>query len=100
MYGEARFNKNDFPRNTYIRIIGVKEMPEKIILEKIFQPFYRINVDSEMGGTGLGLSITRNLVEMLDGSIKVESVDGKGSTFSFTLPVDRNTGKKTDRAES
>ena len=41
----------------------------------------------QYGGTGLGLSVTRQLVELHGGEIKVESELGKGSTFSFTLPV-------------
>ncbi|HLL73685.1 MAG TPA: sensor histidine kinase [Pyrinomonadaceae bacterium] len=41
-------------------------------------------------GTGLGLYITRQLVELHGGQIKVDSQEGKGSTFSFTIPIDKS----------
>lgn len=41
-------------------------------------------------GTGLGLAITRKLVDLHGGSIRVNSVPGKSTTFTFTLPLDRN----------
>jgi signal transduction histidine kinase len=57
--------------------------------EKIFHKFYQV---SEAGGlkpkgTGLGLAISKSLVEMHGGKIWVESEEGRGSTFSFTLPL-------------
>jgi signal transduction histidine kinase len=57
--------------------------------EKIFDRFFRVE-DSEIQevpGTGLGLAIVRSLVEMHGGQIDVESTLGKGSTFTFTVPV-------------
>jgi signal transduction histidine kinase len=57
--------------------------------EKIFDRFYRAE-DSEVQripGTGLGLAIVRSLIDMHGGRLKVESELGKGSTFTFNLPV-------------
>ncbi len=53
----------------------------------IFDVFYRVNRDSK--GSGLGLSIVKKIVESNGGKTWVESVYGKGSTFSFTLPKQR-----------
>jgi PAS domain S-box-containing protein len=58
-------------------------------LGRVFEKFYR--VDSEMvggvGGTGLGLYICRELVEQMGGRLSVESEVGRGSTFSFDVPL-------------
>jgi PAS domain S-box-containing protein len=64
--------------------IGISE--ENI--SRIWDRFYRADhpVVEEAGGTGLGLSIVKMFVDMLGGQIWVESEEGVGSTFSFTLP--------------
>jgi signal transduction histidine kinase len=53
---------------------------------RLFKPFVRLS-ESPAEGHGLGLSIVRRIVEKLGGEVGVESEDGKGSVFYFTLPV-------------
>jgi signal transduction histidine kinase len=62
---------------------------DKLDIESIFQEFDRgrLTNDGSYRGTGLGLAIVKKLVDVLDGSIAVESEVGKGSRFTVTLPV-------------
>ena len=64
---------------------GIK--PE--FLEKLFDPFEQEDVSSTttFGGTGLGLAITKNLVELMGGTITVRSIVGIGSEFTITVPL-------------
>ena len=94
--GEVRLNAQAQNEELEVTItdtgIGIAE--EKF--EIIFNSFEQIEGSTirEYGGAGLGLSVTKQLVELHGGYIKVSSVIGKGSTFSFTLPI-----SKTKRSE-
>ncbi len=59
-------------------------------LPRIFERFYRVDrtrMPGETRGTGLGLAITKHIIAGHGGAIRVTSVEGKGSTFYFTLPL-------------
>jgi len=65
--------------------VGIAEADQ----QKVFEEFQQADSSStrKKGGTGLGLTIAKKIIELHGGRIWVESSLGKGSTFSFTLPV-------------
>lgn len=79
--------------------IGISE-EDKL---KLFKTFSQVSKSTQRkyGGTGLGLVISKNLVEMMRGEIGVESEEGKGSTFWFTvqLPLADRSNSKENKTE-
>jgi signal transduction histidine kinase len=89
--GWLRIEVRENPRTQMVEIriadTGVGIPPEQLRL--IFEPFYTTKEPDEHGhgGTGLGLSVCRQIIEQHHGRIRVESLVGKGSTFTVKLPL-------------
>ena len=78
-------------QNGYI-VVEVQDSGPSIPLEeqlKVFQPYYRLKAANRkhIPGVGLGLALCKHLVELHGGRISVESEQGKGNTFAFSLPA-------------
>ena len=96
-------NAEKFTENGYIKIeaqiIGREKLQVSVIdtgigvktedLGMLFLPFQQVDMSStkEYGGTGLGLHLCKKIVGLLNGDISVESEYGKGSQFTFTVPL-------------
>jgi CheY-like chemotaxis protein len=79
-----------------VRDTGIGLTPEQQC--RLFESFHQAeaNTTRKFGGTGLGLSISKRIVEMMGGTIRVESEYGKGSTFAFTFQAERGAEQPAD----
>ena len=79
-----------------VKDTGIGMSPE--FVEHIFEPFERESTVTQSGiqGTVLGMAITKNIVEMMNGTISVESEMGKGSTFTVELGLKLQDTKKNE----
>src|SRR5262249_12073613 len=89
--GHLRIEVRENPRTGLAEVkvsdSGVGIPPDRLRL--IFEPFYTTKEPDANGhgGTGLGLSVCRQIIEQHQGRIRVESVAGKGATFTVKLPI-------------
>lgn len=92
--GECFENEENYVLCFYVSDTGIGIRPEDI--DSVFDPFQRLdlNRNQNIQGTGLGLSIVKKLVEKMNGEIKVESVYGKGTTFSVRIPQHSVAGSR------
>ncbi len=92
--GEVRIDSGRSPEGrVFISVSDTGSGIPSDDLPRIFERFYRVDRarSREVGGTGLGLSIVKHVVERMNGTIKVESRLGKGTTFTILLPPSTET---------
>jgi hypothetical protein len=79
----SRAPDDRFPAGLLVSIRDTgKGIPERY-LKKVFEPYFTL----KPGGTGLGMALTKRIIEDHKGTIVIESVEGKGTTVTITLPA-------------
>ncbi len=84
-------NENSCMLGFRVRDTGIGIPNDKI--ERLFKAFSQVDSSTtrKYGGTGLGLVISQKIIGLMGGSIQVESIEGQGTTFSFTITTDTST---------
>lgn len=92
-YVNFGYSVNEKEIEFYVEDTGIGISPE--MQQEIFKHFSQVESTGarEFGGSGLGLSISKAYVELLGGEVWLKSELGKGSTFYFTIPYKKTTGK-------
>lgn len=85
--GTIHFNAAYKDRNLSLEIKDTGIGMDENTLSRIFRPFERLASETNADGFGLGLPITKGLVNLMGGTIEVESEPGHGSTFRVSLPL-------------
>ena len=88
-HGKVRVTINADPYNFYISVEDTGVGIPQDSLDKIYERFYRVDKSRsrEVGGTGLGLSITKIIILQHHGAIDVSSIEGEGTKFTVTVPL-------------
>ncbi len=95
---EVGFEVNEDEVQVFVKDTGIGIPPET--LNRIFERFFRVDKSrsKESGGTGLGLAIVKHILEAHNTNVSVISAVGKGSTFSFKLPIGQSTAEMEEEA--
>ena len=84
-FGHISINLRNYTKNIIISIVDDGIGIPKTDLQNIFNKFYQVDKSKTTKGLGLGLTIVLRILELMEGTIKVESELGEGTTFTITL---------------
>lgn len=71
----------------------------KALQEKVFDRFFKLD-ENNQEGTGIGLSLVQEYVQQLEGTIQMDSQEGKGTTFTISLPITHSAGTNSQHEQS
>lgn len=83
------YNDNKLQASVEDSGIGIAKAQQSLLFSEFTQA--DVGVARKYGGTGLGLAISQKLIKMMDGKITLQSEEGKGSTFTFTISAPKST---------